>query len=143
MTFNHMRVAFLVCALLTIGCGGGATGGGDGGGGTTGTGGTGGSTGAGGTGPCAGACANPITQAPNTNTGDLGTGATCHEVAGEIGSFVCGNFVAPRTFTVNDTMFDCPTGGGGVLPAARNGGWCFQAGAGNNSYAYFATYNIQ
>jgi len=55
----------------------------------------------------------------------------------------CGNFVAPRTFTVNGTMFDCVVGGAAVLPEARNGGWCFEASAGNNSYAYFSTYNVR
>jgi hypothetical protein len=135
MTFKHMRITFLLCTLLTIGCGGGTTA-------TGGTGGNGGSTGTGGTGPCAGTCTNPITQAPNTNSGDLGTGATCHEVAGDVGSVACGNFAAPRTFTVNGTMFDCVTDAGGILPAPRNGGWCLEAGAGNYSYSYFATYNV-
>ena len=102
-----------------------------------------GSTGTGGAGPCSGACANPITVPPNSNSGDLGTGATCHEVAGDTGSFVCDNFAAPRTFTVNGTMFDCVVGAGGVLPAARNGGWCVEASAGDYSYSYFATYNVR
>jgi hypothetical protein len=53
---------------------------------------------------------------------------------------VCGNFVAPRTFTVNSTSFDCVNGSGGNLPAAKNGGFCMQASAGQNSYAYFTTY---
>ena len=145
---NDMRVAFLLCALLTIGCGGGTTGaGGPGGstgtGGTTGMGGRGGSTGAGGTSPCSGSCSNPITVPPNTNSSDLGTGATCHEVAGDMGSMTCGNFVAPRTFTVNGMMFDCMAGLAGILPEARNGGWCFQASAGSSSYAYFTTYNVR
>ena len=145
MTFkrDRMRIAFLLCTLLTIGCGGGGS---TGAGGTTGTGGTGGqggSTGTGGTRPCSGTCADPITVAPNANSGELGTGATCHEVAGDSGSLACGNFVAPRTFTVNGTTFDCVADSGGTLPGARNGGWCFEASAGNNSYAYFATYNVQ
>ena len=57
-----------------------------------------------------------------------------------MGSMVCGNFVTPRTFTVNGTTFDCASGR--RHPSrCRNGGWCFEASAGNNSYAYFATYN--
>jgi hypothetical protein len=112
-------------------------------GGTGGTAGQGGSTGTGGTGPCSGLCASPITAAPNTNSGDLGTGATCHEVAGETGSVVFGNFAATRTCAINGTTFDCAGGGAWVLPAGRNGGWCVQAGEGDYSYAYFATFNIQ
>ena len=94
----------------------------------------------GGTGPCAGICANPGEVAPNTNSGDLGTAETCDEVIGNVRNMVCGNFVAPRTLTVNGTA-EFPCGGGNVtLPAARNGGFCMQASAGNYSYAYFATY---
>jgi len=113
----------------------------DGAAGTTGTGGAAGTTGTGGTGPCSGICMNPITVPPNTNTGDLGTGATCHEVAGDAGSVVCGNFVASRTFTVNGMTVECAAGG--VLPEARNGGWCIQAGPGDYSYSYFATFNVR
>jgi hypothetical protein len=94
------------------------------------------------TGPCAGMCSNPVVVPPNTNSGELGTAATCHVVMGRTGGLVCGNFVAPRTFTVNGTSFNCTAGGGGNLPAAVAGGWCFEASAGNNSYAYFATYNV-
>jgi len=55
---------------------------------------------------------------------------------------VCGNFVSPRTMTVNGTSIDCVSNGGAntTLPAARNGGYCFQASAGQYSYAYFSTY---
>ena len=48
--------------------------------------------------------------------------------------------LAPRTVTVNSTSFDCVSGSGGTLPAAKNGGFCMQASAGQNSYAYFTTY---
>jgi hypothetical protein len=116
----------------------------DGAAGSTGTGGAAGSTGSGGTGPCSGICANPITISANAASGDIGTGATCHEVAGATGSVVCGNFAAARTFTINGMVGDCPGGGGArVLPEARNGGWCIQAGEGDYAYAYFATFNIQ
>jgi hypothetical protein len=115
-----------VDALVTVSCGGTSTG----------TGGSGG-----GTGPCAGLCSNPITVAPMAISGNLGTGATCHEVAsGGITSVSCGNFAAPRTFTVNGTSFDCINKQGGTLPATRNGGYCMQASAGDYSYAYFTTY---
>src|SRR5262245_33421406 len=73
-----------------------------------GTGGTGGTGGAGGTGggagdPCAGLCSNPRLVLPASNSGDLGTGATCDEVItnGSVMQFLCGNFQPPRTFSVN------------------------------------------
>jgi len=77
----------------------------------------------------------------NSNT--LGTGATCNSVAGSSGMFLCGNFVAPRTFTVNSTAFDCTSAATMTLPAPRNGGWCLQAGPGDESYAFFSTYNVR
>jgi hypothetical protein len=103
--------------------------------GSTGTGGAGG-----GTGPCAGLCGNPTTVAPTTNSGDLGTGATCQQVTGgSITKVLCGNFLAPRTFTVNGTSVDCVNSVLTNLPATRNGGYCMQASAGQYSYAYFTT----
>ena len=72
-------------------------------------------TGGGGTGPCAGMCSNPISVAPNANSGDLGDRSDLSRGGRRIGSMVCGNFVAPRTFTVNGTSFDCAMGSGGTL----------------------------
>ena len=96
-----------------VGGRGGATGsagaaGGHAGGGASGTAGRGGASGSGaagsggvmGTGPCAGLCANPMAVPPMVNSGDLGTGATCDSVVGAVTHIVCGNFVAPRTMTV-------------------------------------------
>ena len=113
-----------------------ATGGATGAAGSTGAAGT---TG-GGTGPCAGLCSNPTAVAPNANSGDLGTGATCNDVVGSVTHLVCGNFLAPRAFSVNGKAVDCATGGTFTLPAPVNGGFCMQAGAGQHSYAYFTTY---
>jgi hypothetical protein len=108
--------------------------------GTVGTGGS-GSGGSSGTGPCAGLCTNPITVAAEVDSGSLGTAASCYQVlAGGIANVTCGNFVAPRTFSVNGTSIDCVTNEGGALPAERNGGYCMQVGAGQYSYAYFVTY---
>ena len=50
------------------------------------------------------------------------------------------HFVAPRTFTVNGTSFDCVKGGTFTLPAPQNGGFCMQASAGDYAYAYFGTF---
>jgi hypothetical protein len=81
---------------------------------------------------------------PNGKSGDLGTAATCHDIDGSSGSIVCGNFQTPRTFTVNGTTtFNCAAGGTFTLPAPRNGGWCFEASAGNFSYAYFESFNVR
>jgi hypothetical protein len=99
----------------------------------------GGDSGPTGTGPCAGLCSNPGMVAPGTASGDLGTEATCDEVVGNVTHLVCGNFVAPRTLKVNNVTVSC-AGGGVALPAARNGGWCMQASAGQYSYAYFNSY---
>jgi hypothetical protein len=79
---------------------------------------------------------------PRTNSGDLGTGATCHEVVGNVTNVTCGNFVAPRTFTVNGLELNCGAIGGGTyqLPPQRAGGFCMQVGAGQYPYAYFTTF---
>jgi hypothetical protein len=76
------------------------------------------------------------------NSNDLGTAAACHTVTGTRGEFNCGNFVAPRTLEINGTAVDCVPSGQGTLPAARNGGWCFQASAGDFAWAWFGTYNV-
>jgi hypothetical protein len=61
-------------------------------------------------------------------------------VATTIVGVVCGNFQAPRTFSVNAARIDCVTGGPFNLPRPRNGGFCMQASAGGTSFAYFNTF---
>jgi hypothetical protein len=95
--------------------------------------------GAAGTGPCAGLCDMPRVVPGGAASGDLGTAATCDEVTGNLTHIVCGNLVAPRTLKVNNVTVSC-AGSGVMLPAARNGGYCVQATAGQYSYAYFETY---
>jgi hypothetical protein len=92
-----------------------------------------------------GLCSNPIvftTQA--FNSGDLGLNATCHETTAPLQGGNCGNFAAPRTFTVNGTTtIDCVTGGNwpaAALATKKNGGYCFQASAGSPTYSYFVTF---
>jgi hypothetical protein len=132
------------------GTGGAGTGGrGTGGRGTGGaaTGGRGGSAGAGGAGggggavaPCTGLCAGPTSfSLANYNSGNLGTGATCHQTLANVVGTNCGNFVSPRTFRINDVPVTC-NGGNVTMPPKRNGGFCFQASAGNHPWAYFATF---
>ena len=74
----------------------------------------------------------------------LGTGATCNEVVGTVAGLVCGNFVSPRTFSVNGTSVDCVNKGAGysgAMPVSPvRGGYCMQASAGDYPYAYFLTY---
>jgi hypothetical protein len=97
----------------------------------------------GGIGPCAGLCANPtvITTStfPSTN---LGVGATCFESTQTYHGGSCGNFVAPRTFSVNGAVIAvCSASGGQFTLAARvNGGYCFQASPGQFAYAYFGLF---
>jgi hypothetical protein len=82
-----------------------------------------------------------VSVPPVTNSGNLGTGAICDEVVGTISGLVCGNFVSPRTFTVNGTAVDCVKGYSGAPPASPvKGGYCMQASAGDYPYAYFQTY---
>ena len=111
---------------------GGVAGSGAGGLGGAGTGGGGGS------GPCSDLCGDPTSVAIRKNSGDLGIEATCTEVLGSASGMVCGNFVPPRTLSVNGTIVSCT--GNITLPAERNGGFCFQATAGQYPYAYFSTF---
>jgi hypothetical protein len=87
-------------------------------------------------------CSNPVLVAPNGNSPDLGTAATCHYVEGSSGTAQCGNFVAPRDLTINGTTtLSCTAAL--TLPAPRNGGWCFEATAGDYAWAWFGTYNVK
>jgi hypothetical protein len=123
---------------------GGTAGGAGGQGGMSGAGGVSGTGGAvAQTGPCAGLCASPITVQPRTSSGDLGAGATCHEVISAVVIGVnCGNFASGRTLTVNSTLIsNCVMQSSNhSLPNARNGGYCMQATAGLQTFAYFTTY---
>ncbi|MFZ5897022.1 MAG: fibronectin type III domain-containing protein [Myxococcota bacterium] len=90
--------------------------------------------------PCSGLCSNPISFAgPGYNSGNLGTGATCHQTTANLAAVQCGNFNAPRTFRVNGTLITC-NGQGVTPPAKRNGGYCMQASAGEPAWAYFGTW---
>ena len=115
-------------------------------GGTVGTGGVagmggapGGVGGTGGQGPCAGLCAPPIvfmlaTMSPYVSP-QLGLQTACYETTSFLNGGGCSNIAPPRTFSVNGTPESCD--GSLVLPARRNGGYCFQASAGGVAYAVF------
>lgn len=96
----------------------------------------------GGTTPCAGLCNSPIPFTINGSfqSGNLGTGAVCYETTSTINGGNCGNFVSPRTLTVNGTTESCNGGNWSSLPAKRNGGYCIQTTAGNQPWAYFTAW---
>jgi chitodextrinase len=98
------------------------------------------SAGSGGSNPCASFCSNPIVFTTTSYTsGNLGSGATCHEFVGTLNGGNFGNFVSPRTFSVNGVNMGS-AGGNYTLPAKVNGGYCFQANAGANDWAYFGVW---
>ncbi|HET9958010.1 MAG TPA: fibronectin type III domain-containing protein [Polyangiaceae bacterium] len=93
----------------------------------------------GGTGPCSGLCTNPIViPSAGFGSGALGTAATCHESKANLIGSNCSNFTA-RTFRINSALATC-NGQPIPLPAKRNGGYCFQASAGEPAWATFSTY---
>ncbi|HET7544858.1 MAG TPA: hypothetical protein VFK05_33555 [Polyangiaceae bacterium] len=129
----------------------------DGGGGTGGAGGTGGTGGAGaggagaggagaggsggtssGGGPCAGLCSNPknITWSGSYQGGNIGTGAVCLQTTQVVHGGNCGNFVSPRSLQVNGQSRPCNNLNWPTIPPARNGGYCVQATAGNQPWAF-------
>jgi hypothetical protein len=92
--------------------------------------------------PCSGLCPNPIVFTTPYNAvalGPLGTAATCHQTTTPLQGFVCGNFAAPRIFAINGAQVVC-SGGAQTLTTPRNGGYCFQATAGNETSEYFMTF---
>jgi len=91
--------------------------------------------------PCSGLCTSPIVfTSASFNSGNLGTAATCHQTVANINGGNCGNFAAPRTFSINNTVVSCTGGNWSTLPAKRNGGYCFQATAGDFPWAFFVTF---
>src|SRR4029077_193718 len=94
-----------------------------------------------GTSPGPGLCTGPIVfTGPNFNSGNLGTAATCHQTLANLAGGNCGNFSGGRTLSINSTLVSCTGGNWSSLPAKRNGGYCFQATAGDFPWAYFATF---
>jgi hypothetical protein len=92
-------------------------------------------------GPCTGLCTNPVRFTSNNyQSGNLGTAATCHETTANLAGGVCGNFAAGRTLTVNGQTMTCNSGNWSALPAKVNGGYCIRTNAGNQAWAYFATW---
>lgn len=90
--------------------------------------------------PCSDICSNPtqITTAPYSS-GSLGTGQRCFESTQNFVYGNCEGFASPRTLAVNGTALTC-NGQRVRLPAKRNGGYCFQASAGQNTWAWFSAW---
>ncbi|MGE5787249.1 MAG: PKD domain-containing protein, partial [Myxococcales bacterium] len=91
-----------------------------------------------GTNPCAGLCSNPYVFSVNANfqSGNLGTGSICYETTSVIHGGNCGNFVSPRTLSVNGTVMSCSYSNWATIPAPRNSGYCIQTTSGNHPWAY-------
>jgi len=89
-------------------------------------------------GPCDGLCSNPtnFTFSGSYQSGPLGTGAVCRQTTTPVHGGNCGNFVSPRTLQVNGTPETCNGQNWASVPAPRNGGYCLQASAGNQSFAF-------
>jgi hypothetical protein len=89
------------------------------------------------TNPCAGLC-SPATvkTGPNIQSGNLGTGAVCHETTSNLSGGNCSNMTG-RTLKANGSSMNCS---GWTLPAKRNNGYCIQVTAGGLSYASYATW---
>jgi hypothetical protein len=87
--------------------------------------------------PCAGLC-SPATvkTGPNIQSGNLGTGAVCHETTSNLSGGNCSNMTG-RTLKVNGSSMSCS---GWALPAKRNNGYCIQVTAGGLGYASYATW---
>ena len=87
--------------------------------------------------PCGGLCASPtlMTTKPY-QSGNLGSGATCHETTLNLTTALCGSFNS-RTFSINGVQTSCSNV---VLPPKRAGGYCFQASAGEPSWAWFSAW---
>lgn len=137
----------------TGGTGGGATGGAAGA--TGGAGGAGGATGGAGgasggaggmaggptgTGPCAGLCDDPVVfTTGNFQSGNLGSGATCHETTANVGTIGCSSFSdSTRVFSVNGEELACD--GQFPAPAKVNNGYCIQVTAGQPEFVSFYTF---
>lgn len=90
--------------------------------------------------PCAGLCSNPTQFTINGSyqSGQLGTGAVCLETTSVVHGGNCGNFVSPRTLSVNGETKPCNYLNWSSVPAPRNGGYCVQTTAGSHPWAYTA-----
>ncbi len=66
----------------------------------------------------------------------IGTGATCYQTMANLSSGECGNFVAPRSLSINGQVMSCSSNWSS-LPPPVNGGFCIYTTAGDQPSAYF------
>jgi hypothetical protein len=92
--------------------------------------------------PCTGLCTNPVefTIHGSFQSGNIGTGAVCLETTAVIHGGNCGNFVSPRSLSVNGTNEPCDAGNWASVPPARNGGYCIQTTAGNFPWGFITAW---
>lgn len=88
-----------------------------------------------GSGPCANYCANPV-DATSGQSGNVGTGAVCHEIKRSLNGGNCYN-MAGRTLSVNGVEQSCS---GWQLPAQENGGYCVEITAGGVPWAGYSVW---
>jgi subtilisin family serine protease len=93
-------------------------------------------------GPCDGLCTNPtnFTISGSYQSGQLGTGTVCRQTTSVVHGGNCGNFQSPRTMRVNGVVEPCTNTNWASIPPPRNGGYCFQATAGQYPWAYFTAW---
>jgi hypothetical protein len=91
--------------------------------------------------PCAAYCSNPVIfTTTNYQSGNLGTGATCHETTAQLNGAVCGNFSSSRSLSVNGVQMPCNWSPWPSFPAAQNGGYCITTTGGDYPWAAFTTW---
>ena len=95
--------------------------------------------------PCEDLCANPTepqVSAEGFRMDQIGTGELCVAVSGYLPTLtnsrvVCWNFDSTRILRVNGQQISCVTGDGYALPAAPQGWYCVQVGAGGSASGGF------
>jgi hypothetical protein len=92
--------------------------------------------------PCTGLCTNPKEYTINGSfqSGPIGTGAVCLETKAVVHGGNCGNFVSPRTLSVNGVQEPCNNLNWTSIPPARNGGYCITTTAGNQPWAFITNW---
>jgi hypothetical protein len=93
--------------------------------------------------PCDGICDNAVvfSWSGSYQSGNLQTGAVCRETTQNIVGGNCGNFVSPRTLSLNGQVMACNNQNWTTpLPPKRNGGYCVSTTPGQQPYAFFTAW---
>lgn len=88
--------------------------------------------------PCTGLCEDPEIMSWNVDFhgNNLGTDALCIETMTPLHGGNCGNFAAGRNMFINGTSMTCNGVDWTSVPAARNGGYCFEVTPGDYPWAF-------